>query len=252
MFGYDENLTVGGLTRANASAALKRFASSHATISPLVIDFARTTFRSLVGFVPQKDDNGEVVEGQQDIVTSKLELYVVLSTSKPELLNEVFAVTKDLDSWVFAVLNAIITPLFTQIPVDDLLDFISNFPIGSEPLVLSMISTLLKNDEIKQDVIEKTRITFIEKDLDVRFLNLIITSLDRDNVLKHLPKVVESLDGGEESSGNVKTIIRALTEIKPALGDEPPESIVTAPELLIKIHNLEGLCSLKCILEGIS
>ena len=216
-----------------------------------MIDYASSTFKSLASFNPSKDEKCEVLDDQQDQVSSKLELYLVLSSIKPELLQGVFDIIKYLDPFVYAVLQATMTPYFTQYPVEGLMDLISDFPEGSESLVLAMITTLLKNEQIKGDVIEKTRVTVIEKNLDVRFLNLIVTFLDRENVLKHLSKIVDSLDKGDENE-NIMGIFKTLTEVKPSLGDEVPVPTVTPAELLIKIHNLEGICSLKSILEGIS
>ncbi|KAJ3304803.1 hypothetical protein HDV03_002345 [Kappamyces sp. JEL0829] len=223
--------------RDHSCNALTRFVN-HDTIGPLVLETATKNAQTL----------WEEKERTDDDVLAKIALFLSLCLAKPALIPRLFEwFPKFGKGRVFDILShACGNVVFPRVPTDSIIELVASFPAGSEDLALVLIKTLLKKEDVMQDVIEKTRVTFIDRNLDVRFLLLIITYLDKDNVLKHLGKIVSSLeDGNETQQAIVKKLFVDLTEVKQGINDEAPKSVVTPAELLIALHTLEDSIGLK-------
>jgi symplekin len=118
-----------------------------------------------------------------------------------------------------------------------LIDLIRTFPDGSEDLILSVIHSLLENGELSETVMEATKESYMARQLDVRFLMLIIQTLEKTQILQQLPTLVKSLDGSDIQRDLVRDVFLKLVDIN--RGDEDDESVITPSEVLITIHNFD-------------
>jgi hypothetical protein len=229
--------------RDHACNALARFVT-HDSMGSLIIEAASTNVKSLFG------EGG--TNKSADEVLAKLALFLSLCLTKPDLIAKLFDWAPHFGKDSFDILsNACLNIVFPRVPSESIIELVSSFPGGSEELAYVLIKTLLKKESVMQDVIEKTRVTFIDRNLDVKFLLLVITHLDKDNVLKQIGKVVASLDRGEEQKQIVQKLFVDLTEVRQGLNDETPKSLITPAELLIALHTLEDSIGLKKALEGL-
>lgn len=121
---------------------------------------------------------------EDDELIAGLELYLSLAIANPTLVESLFEMVPRIKSKkAFKIFSDACSTVFNQVPPANIVELVSTFPAGSEDLALVLISVLLTKEEISAEVIEKTRISIVDRDLDVRFLNLIITSLDKVNSL---------------------------------------------------------------------
>ena len=60
-----------------------------------------------------------------------------------------------------------------------LLKMITTFPIGSEDLILCCIDALVEKDGLTSDLLTRIKQMFVLRNLDVRFLKIIITELPK-------------------------------------------------------------------------
>ena len=165
----------------------------HESIWPVIESHATTSLISL--FVKQEEEvqvkpedaTSPSASNQQaiknELILSKMELFLSLCTAPPfTLLPHLFThVASGMPAHVLSVLSLASQTLFTHaLQPDTLLPLITGFPAGSEELVLVLISCLLqKGGEVTTAVVEKTLQVFVERDLSVRFLQTIITYLDK-------------------------------------------------------------------------
>jgi hypothetical protein len=166
--------------RAHACAALKRFVS-HDIIGPLVIEKAKENI-SILFFNTEKPLEFDTKSDSEvkNLVLAKMELYLSLCVAGPNLfIPNLFAMVQHFPAQVFSVLEQACVTLFSSVPSNELLPLINDFPFGSQDLVLVLIRVLLNNQEILSDVVARALKAFTERDLDVRFFQLIITYLDK-------------------------------------------------------------------------
>lgn len=229
--------------RSHSCTALKKFVS-HESIGALVEERAKQSIStlfvgSLIKLEHEADPESPMAKNE---ILSHMELYLSLALAKPvPFIQDLFEMSPRLRKGTFAVLEQVCGTLFTTVPPADLLPLVSGFPDTSRDLALVLINTLLKNQDVAAEVIEKTRIAMVERDLDARFLKTIIIHLDKNNVLKHIGKIVDSLDGSEEATEMVKNVFISLVQVKQGVNDEHPTSVVSPADLLVKLHQLTGI-----------
>ena len=167
--------------RSHSCAALKKFVA-HEAIGPLVVERAKESISTLFVTSPIKleyEADPESAEAKNEILCL-MELYLSLALAKPvPYIQDLFEMSHRFQKPAFVVLEQVCATLFTSVPPAELMPLIGGFPDKSQDLALVLINTLLKNQDIMAEVIEKTRMAMIERDLDVRFLRTIITHLDK-------------------------------------------------------------------------
>lgn len=84
----------------------------------------------------------------------------------------------------------------------------------------------------------------MERQLDVRFLVLIIQTLEKNDIMMQLPTLIRSLDGSDSQSKLVKTVFLKLVEAR----DEGEGALIAPSELIIRIHNLEDQIGLQNVM----
>ncbi|KAJ3272816.1 hypothetical protein HDV01_005244 [Terramyces sp. JEL0728] len=217
-------------SRKIAVESLKVFIPSNESLTTKIINFAQENLRKL--------------SEKQESIPSYLDLFLGCCSSKPALLKEyiflntsLFEFYPSFDSKVAPVVLDSCGGLFDSLhgEVDTLLELIETYPSGAESLLLVLIKSLLRNENLKDKAIEIAKKVYLEKDLDFSFLLLIINYFDKPTVLNQLFKLVESLDDSDEQKNLVKDVFVSLVELK------DDQQLITPNELLIKLHLLENV-----------
>ncbi|KAF8317119.1 hypothetical protein DL93DRAFT_2134523 [Clavulina sp. PMI_390] len=163
-------------------------------------------------------------------ILQHVQLIFALCVKVPELLDEIFSAYSRMDE---PVQNAVLdhfapvirsigtasgTPAYTR-----LLDLLRTFEAGADSLVLRVLRILSDGGRPSSQLVALVKTLISERNLDARFLIPIITELDRNEIIKFIPRVVSMLGAnvpgstpGEEK-GLVRSVFVAVLE-KPARG----------------------------------
>ncbi|CAJ0759936.1 12380_t:CDS:10 [Entrophospora sp. SA101] len=134
------------------------------------------------------------------------------------------------------------------IGLNGLLETFQNFPDGTQDLVLRMLIVYTNNNVLPPKLVSTVKEVIAERDLDGRFLFPTIAYFEKEDILKHLPKVLLTLDASEKQRDLVKKVFHKI--LTPSHGStNPTNSTVTPIELLVAIHKMS--VPLKQLAEGI-
>ncbi|KAJ3223252.1 hypothetical protein HK099_001343 [Clydaea vesicula] len=249
-------------TRNTAIVTVKRwFQVESLNLTGIIEDFSKKCIMSLtapsveilsttLNEVDKMEEPGEIWK-EEDVVRC-LELFLSLCSKKFELLIEVFFLYPKVHPSAQAGIRNCITPLVKsmyghQNPAakKTLLDVISNFPRGSELLVLKLIILLTEKGKPSQELVNVVKDVIQRFKLDIRFLLPILTGLDKPEILSILPKLFRLLDGTEKEQ---KVVKEALIKLCGSESGETP-SILPA-EVLIAAHNMEEAIGVKTVMEA--
>lgn len=119
------------------------------------------------------------------------------------------------------------------------LKLIKSFPENSEELILSVIRSLMENKDIAAKIAGATKASYLERNLDVRFLVIIIHTFSKEEVIQQLPVLIKALDHKNEPSRTelVRDVFLKLVDV--TLESDEEAGILTPSELLIIIHNFD-------------
>jgi hypothetical protein len=113
---------------------------------------------------------------RRDIISSQIGLFlgcVYKSINLLNVLQDIFIeFPKDIQT---EIINEFKSWIVQTTEFDSVCEFVTNFKPGSEELVYTILATLIEHEQ----VFETAKMLYLEKDLDPRFLNLIVHALDR-------------------------------------------------------------------------
>ncbi|KAH6579310.1 hypothetical protein BASA61_010335 [Batrachochytrium salamandrivorans] len=231
--------------------------SSDLGVADVLNDARDTKSSTPIASLDAEETCQSVVENDSwtpDDVVRHLELYLSLCCFQDTLLDEICSMYHKFPLNVHAVVMQQLTGLLRALAVhpNKLLSLISTFPDGAESVALKAIEVLL-NTEHAVATVKQAVSTYLERQLDVRFLIIIMPYLDRARILGELPKLVMVLDGSEEQHAVVRAVFTRLISANGSLtDDETKKASLTPAELLIRIHQIDDVVGLKRCVEATS
>jgi symplekin len=209
-----------------------------------------------------------------------VELLFALCVKGPELLDEyVFRLCKHTASICnlttsFRIFDAyggmhasvqdavqdLITPMIKSLGAGHarLLTCLRKFPPGADGLVLRVIKIFTDNQRPSAPLVALVKGIIAERSLDVRFLVPIIAEMDKTEIVKHLPRVIATLDGTPENKALVRTVFNNIVATPAqAFGSTTSNmprvrqsELLTPAELMIMLHESDKDIGLKATIEG--
>nr|CAG8563997.1 11786_t:CDS:10 [Entrophospora candida] len=167
---------------------------------------------------------------------------------KENLYKELLNVYVNTNESVKSMIRKYASKLVEIIGLNGLLETFQNFPDGTQDLVLRMLIVYTNNNVLPPKLVSTVKEVIAERDLDGRFLFPTIAYFEKEDILKHLPKVLLTLDASEKQRDLVKKVFHKI--LTPSHGStNPTNSTVTPIELLVAIHKMS--VPLKQLAEGI-
>ncbi|KAG9035999.1 hypothetical protein FRB95_009999 [Tulasnella sp. JGI-2019a] len=240
--------------RTYARGMLRRLATkpSPATATD-VADEVRETV-SVSSYLPADLD----LPASKAVVLQHVELLLGLAVKLPEFLDQIFNTYGQTDPSVQDALKSLIVPLIKTLGSNNpkLLDLLRTFPPDAESLALRILGLLTENARPTPALVSLTKDLIAERDLDPGFLVIVIPEMDKADILKHLPRLVTTLDGTPEKHERVRKVFSNVVSESPSgKSSNMPrarQSERLAPaELMVMLHEQEKEIGLKGVIEAI-
>ncbi|WFD35494.1 hypothetical protein MCUN1_002350 [Malassezia cuniculi] len=196
------------------------------------------------------DDAEDAAEEQFDDqdVLRLMELALVLSVKQPTFVESIVSIYPQLTPGIQGAMEKHIAPLARALGPNNtvLLDVLRHAPRGADALVLEMLRILTEKAHTRalglliRDLVD-------ERGVDAHYLLPVLPELEKDDVLRMLPRIVGLLGtGNADDKQAVQTLLQAL--VVPAVEPEtgmPATPVLTAAELLVRLHTGEQISGLK-------
>lgn len=195
---------------------------------------------------PADADEDEHFDDQD--VLRLMELALVLSVKQPAFVEVVVGIYPQLTPGIQGAMEKHIAPLTRALGPNNtaLLDVLRHAPRGADALVLEMLRILTEKAHTRalglliRDLVD-------ERGVDAHYLLPVLPELEKDDVLRMLPRVVGLLGtGSADDRQAVQTLLQAL--VVPAVEPEtgmPGTPALTATELLVRLHTGEQIAGVK-------
>ena len=155
----------------------------------------------------------------------------------------------------------LLTPLIRSLGSSHgkLLMLLRTFSPGAESLALRVLKILTEHGRPSGPLVALVKGLISERDLDARFLVPIVAELDRSEIERQLPRIMNLLSGKPEERDLVRSVFLAIVE-PPSQGfgtsstnlPRVRESELLKPvELLMFLHETDKGVKTKCAMEGI-
>jgi hypothetical protein len=171
--------------------------------------------------------------------------------------HSIFEAYGGMDVTVQDMIQELITPLIKRLgPAHGkLLTLLRNFPPGAESLALRILKIFTEHGRPGTALVALVKGLIAERELDIRFLMPIIAEMDKAEIVKHLPRVIDTLNGSAENKALVKSvfssIISAPTQVTTNLPRVRQSELLTPAELMVFLHESEKDVKLKSAVEAI-
>lgn len=157
------------------------------------------------------------------------------------------------------IVRTLLTPLVKTLGPSNpkLLEQLRSFKPEAETLALQILTILTDNARPPAAIVSLIKDLLSERDLNPKFLILIIAEMDKADIDKHLPRIVSTLSGKPEDREQVRKVFgNIVTEAPAGASSNMPrvrQSERLAPaELMVLLHNQEKEIGLKAAIEGAS
>ncbi|KAF8329522.1 Symplekin tight junction protein C terminal-domain-containing protein [Cantharellus anzutake] len=194
-------------------------------------------------------------------VLQHVQLLFALSVKVPDLLDEIFLAYNKMEDSVQGAVQDLLTPLIRLLGSSHgkLLTVLRTFSPGAESLALRVLRILTEHGRPSPPLVALVKSLISERDLDARFLIPIIGELDRAEIEKQLPRIVNLLTGKPEERDMVRSVFLTIVE-PPSQGfgtastNEPREresELLKPVELLMFLHETDKGVNTRSAIEGI-
>ncbi|CAG8436024.1 743_t:CDS:10 [Ambispora gerdemannii] len=204
---------------------------------------------------PTNDNNELARKWTEQEITKRLELYLALVAKQHELLSELFNAYKNASIFVRKIMTQNMIPVIKSIGMNSpkLLQLIRNFPEGCDTLALKMVVSLTSAMRPSPQLVSTVKSAMEQRNLDSRFLIPIISALEKNEIIVHLPKVINILDGTETQKRPVKEVFTAATGSTTTQipSGQPTTAPLIPSELLLALHHMDGQVSQAKLAEAI-
>jgi symplekin len=183
-----------------------------------------------------------------------------------------------MDASVQALVHELVTPLVRSLGPGHgkLLTELRGFPPGAEALALRVLHIFTEHGRPGAPLVALVKGLVAERELDVRFLMPIIAEMDKVRVapwrgwsgraaeraqaeiMRHLPKVVGTLDGSAENKALVRAVFGSVVAhpaatLAATTSNQPrvrQSELLTPAELMVFLHESDKDIGLKQTIEG--
>jgi hypothetical protein len=261
------------LVRSAAVVSVKKLMQEELIVATAADEYAVQALRKvstmkLAEPLPEGEERmvEEGVVEQIDIIRH-VEFYFALTAREPELLDEyslsgcvivcrLFVVYIASDPSVQLIVRKHLTPLIRSISMGSakLLSILQHFPTGAESLVLRILDILTDKTVPSTQLIQAVKHAFQDRKLDVRFLIPVLTGMDKRDVHRYLPHILELLDQTEvERKVVADALFRVLNLSPKSMVPLVPQhhAKLTTSELLVLLHECEPHIGIKKTTEAI-
>jgi symplekin len=171
------------------------------------------------------------------------------------------------------LITALIRSLGSSNPA--LLDVLKQFPPGSESLALRVVTIFTSNQRPSAPFVGLVKSLVTEKDLGSDFIVPIIAQMDKvglpsvkhflniderikADIVRHLPKIVSTLNGTPEQKQHVRSVFQSVVQmpsetfgsVSTNLPRVRQTELLMPVELMVLLHNSEKEIGLKSTIEG--
>ncbi|GJJ11108.1 hypothetical protein Clacol_005339 [Clathrus columnatus] len=182
-------------------------------------------------------------------VLQHVELTFALSVRVPDLLDEVFSTYTQMDVTVQEAIQDLITALVKSMGPSHpkLLALLRTFPPGADTLALRILTIFTDSGRLNPTIVSLVKGLISERDLDARFLIPIIAEMDKNDILRHLPRIVSMLNGSQEPKNLVRSVFESIVATPPQtfgsvtsnLPRVRQSELLTPAELMVLLHHCE-------------
>ncbi|KAF8817559.1 hypothetical protein BYT27DRAFT_6817554 [Phlegmacium glaucopus] len=195
-------------------------------------------------------------------VLQHVELLFALSVKVPEFLDEIFTAYGNMDRTVQEAIQDLITALIRSLGPSHgkLLTLMRQCPPGSESLALRILTIFTEHGRASAQLVALVKALINERDLDARFLIPIIAEMDKTDIMRHLPRIVSSLNNQSETKNLVRSVFSSIVTTPPQtfgsvtsnLPRVRQSELLTPAELMVLLHESEKEIGLKSAMEAIA
>ncbi|GAA6041092.1 hypothetical protein JCM8097_004714 [Rhodosporidiobolus ruineniae] len=206
---------------------------------------------------------GEVVDRLDppttlDGVVQHVELLLALCVKEQSLLFPLFEQYQHLQPFAREALEELIQPLMRALGIkhEGLVELVSNFPEGSDALVLKVFEILVGKARLPNTILIGIKNVASKRDIDPRFYALIIPECSKPEIVRYLPRVVSLLNGTPQQKAAIRSIF--LSIISPPAHFSSINSLrtrndsLTPVELMVFLHKHDTEMGVKKTIEAIS
>ncbi|KAG9047536.1 hypothetical protein FS837_002060 [Tulasnella sp. UAMH 9824] len=199
-----------------------------------------------------------VIPAEKSVVLQHIELLLGLAVKSHEFLKQIFDAYCRMEPSVQDALQALIVPLVRTLGPNNstLLDLLREFKPEAESLALRILSIWTENARPTPGIISVVKDLLAERELDPKFLIIIIGEMDKADIVKNLPKIISTLSGKAEDRDQVRKVFsNVVTDSPVGVSTNMPrvrQSERLAPsELMVLLHEQEKEIGLKATIEAI-
>lgn len=151
-----------------------------------------------------------------------------------------------------------------------LLALLKDYPEGSETLVLKILNVFTDGSKPTPSIVNLVKGLLADRGADARFLMLIIGEMDKvthfssslllahlflqAEIIRHLPKLVGTLDETPERKTPVRQMFMSIVEVQQQTNTnqvrEAHSKLLTPKELMIRLHDMEKEVGLMQAMQG--
>ena len=182
-----------------------------------------------------------------------------------------------MDQTVQEAIQDLITALIRSLGPNHgkLLTLMRQCPPGSESLALRILTIFTEHGRASTQLVALVKALINERDLDARFLIPIIAEMDKvgfclrlsqhqimllrqTDIMRHLPRIVSSLNNQSETKNLVRSVFSSIVTTPPQtfgsvtsnLPRVRQSELLTPAELMVLLHESEKEIGLKSAMEG--
>lgn len=198
------------------------------------------------------------VPADKNEVTQYLEGSLALSVKDPSFLEPLFRTFSTIDPTVQeAVQDLLVRPIQAIGPNNPkLLEYLKTYPEGSETLVLKILNVFTEGTRPAASIINLVKSLLADRGADARFLMFIISEMDKAEIIRHLPKLVGTLNGTPERRVLLRQMFTSIVEVTQHTNTnqvrEGQTKLLAPKELMIQLHDMEQEVGLRKAKEAIS
>ncbi|RGB39636.1 Symplekin tight junction protein C terminal-domain-containing protein [Rhizophagus diaphanus] len=221
---------IGGEVESFALQSLKQLTQE---VPPPTYDYHY--HHSEVSELAKEEVKDEEKKWTQIDVERHLDLFLSLCAKKRQLFEKLVSIYIKSSDSIQKFIRNYSQKIIDTIGLTGLIELFQTFPDGAEDFVLRLLIVYTnKTVQPPTQLINTAKSVIVQRNLDGRFLFPIIAYFEKEEILRHLPKVILTLDATEKQREIVKKVFSKIITIS-AKTPTPLEP----RELLVFLHQLK-------------
>ncbi|KAI5992594.1 Symplekin tight junction protein C terminal-domain-containing protein [Pisolithus orientalis] len=194
-------------------------------------------------------------------VLQHVELLFALSVKIPEFWDRIVVSYSQMDVTVQEAIQDLIMALIKSLGWGNgkLLTLMRTCPAGSESLALRVLTIFMEHGRPSAQLVALVKGLISERGPDAHFLIPIVAEMDKVDIMRHLPRIVSTLDGQPEPKNLVRLVFSSIVTTPPQTFGSATSSLLrarqsellTPAELTVLMHEAEKEIGLMSAIEAI-